>query len=100
MSEQPCVICGIRKEIHAEVPGDHDWTDTRKRQPLPRTQYRHQHEPVFGHPVIRTRKVDDMIRVCRDCGENVVPLESALDAYSLKPMLSLKVTQPRKKETK
>jgi hypothetical protein len=36
--------------------------------------YQHQHPQVNDHQVVRTRKVDDMIRVCRDCGENVVPI--------------------------
>ena len=71
LNYQPCIVCGIGKEAHPEVPGDHDWTDTRERQPLPRTRYAHQHPQTNDHPVVRTRKVDDMIRVCRDCGENV-----------------------------
>jgi hypothetical protein len=39
-----------------------------------RPKYQHQHQLVNDHPVVRTRKVDDMYRVCRDCGENVVPV--------------------------
>lgn len=35
-------------------------------------KYAHRHPPVNDHPVVRTRKVDDMVRVCRDCGENVI----------------------------
>lgn len=27
MSDEPCRICGIHKDVHGEIPGDHDWTD-------------------------------------------------------------------------
>lgn len=39
-------------------------------------KYRHHHKLVNDHPVVRTRKVDDFVRVCVDCGENVVPVEA------------------------
>jgi hypothetical protein len=51
--------------------------------PVKKPVYQHQHPQTNDHPVVRTRKVDDMYRVCRDCGENVVPIDNRdpIDRY-------------------